>query len=234
MSALQALKRERTDWRTPVPALSTDHYETTGWEPAQLSLDNLWVPVSRSVHYSAYQFGLLEKAWLDAFTSRVTTVPYAFILAAAQRSETPAQKMVDELRRLSGLTNEEIAPLVGVSRRSLQSWIAGEPISARRENRLRAVLDAIRRLAAPTAMATRERMLTRAPHSVSAYDLLTEERYDAAIDLATGRRRLDLTEQTSTSEPLAAQLDRIEDSFAPAPQLNRKLSGPLRARFKRS
>lgn len=228
MSALQALKRERTDWRTPVPTLPTDRYETTGWEPTQLSLDNLWVPVFRSEHHSVYQLGLLEKAWLDVFTSRVTTVPHAFVPAAPQQSETPAQKMVDELRRLSGLTNEEIAPLAGVSRRSLQSWIAGEPISARRENRLRTVLDAIRQLATPTAIATRERLLARASHSVSAYDLLTEERYEAAIDLATGQRRYDLAEQTSTSEALAVQLDRIEDSIAPAPQLNRKLSGPLR------
>ena len=228
MSALRTLKQERTDWRPPMPILPSDHYETTGLQSTQLIYDNIWISIFRNAYYSTYPLGLLEKAWLDAVTSRVTTVPHDFNPGAAMRYETPAQKMVNELRSLSGLTNEEIAPLVGVSRRSLQSWIAGEPISARRESRLRAVLDSVRQLAAPTAIATRERLLARAPHSVSAYDLLTEERYDAAIDLATGRSRDDLTEQTRMSEPLAAQLDRIEDSFAVAPQLNRKLSGPLR------
>lgn len=232
MSALQMLTRERTDWRPATSSPPADPYETGGWELTPPRLDHLWAPAVPHIHYGLLHVGLLEKAWLDAFTSRVTTVPHiVFLVHSAPEPtdppETPAQRMAAELRRLSGLTNEEIAPLLGVSRRSLQSWIAGEPISARKETRLRAVLDAVRQLAADTVIATRERLLARAPHSVSAYDLLAEERYDAAIDLATGRRRHQFAPEPG-SESLAVQLDRIEDNIAPAPRLNRKLSGPLR------
>lgn len=222
---MSALQRERTDWRP-----TTD----PSWEQTWLWPDYLWMPVVASgVQHTLVNVGLLEKAWLDAFTSHVTTVPRRFVLTSSDvpevddSPETPAQGMTAELRRLSGLTNEEIAPLLGVSRRSLQSWIAGESISARKEARLRATLDAIRQLTASRAVDTRDRLLAREPQSVSAYDLLTEERYDAAVDLALGRRRRS-TPETKTSESLDAQLGRIEDNIAPAPRLNRKLSGPLK------
>ena len=238
MSALQMPVRERTDWRPAPTVPAADVYETSGSEPTLLWPDHLWTPVAANVaHYNVWighfvQVSLMEKAWLEAFTRHVTTVPRVFVPVygapeAEVVPETPAQKMAAELRRVSGLTNEEIAPLLGVSRRSLQSWIAGDSISARKEARLRAVLDAIRQLAAGSAVETRERLLARAPHSVRAYDLLAEERYEAAIDLALGRRR-PRPPQVRASEPLDAQLDRIEDIIAPAPRLNRKLSRPLK------
>lgn len=52
-------------------------------------------------------------------------------------TQTAAQQLAHELRRVSGLTNEEIAPLAGVSRRSFHAWLAGGAISARKEMRLR-------------------------------------------------------------------------------------------------
>ena len=182
MSALQMPVRERTDWRPATTVPAADVYETSGWEPTLLWPDHLWTPVAaNAAHYNVLighfaQVSLMEKAWLEAFTRHVTTVPRIFVpvYGAAEAEvvpETPAQKMAAELRRVSGLTNEEIAPLLGVSRRSLQSWIAGESISARKEARLRAVLDAIRQVAAGSAVETRERLLARAPHSVRAYDL---------------------------------------------------------------
>ena len=231
MTALQMLAKERTDWRAPMPVVvSADRFETG---PRELTYDRPethWLLATPSICYGFAQVDLLQKAWLDALTSRITCAPAVFVLApdSASAGDTAAQRMVAELRRLSGLTNEEIAPLMGVSRRSLQAWIAGDSISARKETRLRALLDTIRILAADTAPATRERLLDRSASSIRAYDLLAEERYEAAIDVATGRRRQQPELTQATSEPLVAQLDRIEDFVAPAPRLNRKLSGPLR------
>lgn len=234
MSGSQMLTRERTDWRAPMSLHSTDPYEAIGLEPTPAHPGCLWFPVAPNAHYSFLDIDLLQKAWLDAYTCRVTTVPLIFVAAhhgvapVAGPPETAAQRMAAELRRLSGLTNEEIAPLLGVSRRSFQAWIAGESISARKETRLRTVLDAVRQLAAESAAATRERLLSRPARSISAYDLLAEERYEAAVDLATGRHRRQLAPRPISSESIATQLDRIEDNIAPAPRLNRKLSGPLR------
>jgi hypothetical protein len=210
----------------------TDLHETSGVEVVLLGT-GFSVPFAPCVHYSVPD-NLLEKAWVDSLTFSITTVPRFFVVPnqddkeAASLSETAAQRMAAELRRLSGLTNEEIAPLLGVSRRSFQAWIAGRPISARKEARLRDVVCAVRQLAADTPAATRERLLNRPPRSVSAYDLLAEERYEAAVDLATGCRRHQLAPEPAASESIASQLDRIEDNVAPSPRLNRKLSGPLR------
>ncbi|AQR61854.1 hypothetical protein BZG35_09470 [Brevundimonas sp. LM2] len=134
-----------------------------------------------------------------------------------------------ELKVASGLTNEEIAPLLGVSHRSLQTWLAGSPIGARKEARLRAVLDAVRALAAITTQATRARLFDRGAHSVRPYDLLIEGRFDAAVDLATGRRRALPPTERAQNTTVAAQLDRIENAIdTPSGPLNRRLSGPLR------
>ena len=45
-----------------------------------------------------------------------------------------------ELRRLSGLTWEQIATLFNVARRSLHFWASGKPVNAPNEERLRRVL----------------------------------------------------------------------------------------------
>jgi len=242
MTALHTRAKKRVESGVPVPvALPMDHYELSALDATHASSGVAWHRTGPIVYLSSadnyyHSFAyvdLLRKALLDAMSSRNTSAPItsgmtygAFV--AAKLQGTAAQQMIAELRDLSGLTNEEIGPLLGVSRRSVQAWIAGGAISARKEMRMRDLLDAIRRLAGITAVATRSRLLNRPPHSVSAYDLLAEERYDAAIDVAFGRHPHLPGQNHSALEPLATQLDRIEDIVAPALRLNRKLSGPLR------
>ena len=149
--------------------------------------------------------------------------------APSPASRTAAQAAIAEIRAVSGLTNEEIAPLAGVSRRSIQAWVAGEPISARKENRLRALLEAIRDLAGADSQMTRGRLLDRVLGNVRAYDLLAEGRFEEAVDLASGRRRAAAAPAAPQAQDLYAQLDRHEGRVElPPERLDRRLSGRLR------
>jgi hypothetical protein len=181
---------------------------------------------------------LLTKALLEALTQQATTAlagwrKYAGItkveLPQQEVVETEAQRLGHHLRRISGLTNEEIAPLLGISRRSFQTWLAGGAISARKETRLRGVVETIERLAAGDAAKTRSRLLTREKFSVRPYDLLAEGRFEAAIDLATGRRRGLMRKRPAHVESLAEQLDRDQSNIPNAGgRLNWELSKPIR------
>jgi DNA-binding transcriptional regulator YiaG len=147
---------------------------------------------------------------------------------ATPTSRTAAQEAIAEIRSISRLTNEEIAPLVGVSRRSVQSWLAGERISARKEQRLRTLCDAVRALAAANPEMTRRRILDRTPGNVSAYDLLAEGRFGEAADLALGRRTAAALPASSQAQSLAAQLDHYEGhTELPPERLDRRLSGRM-------
>ena len=79
---------------------------------------------------------------------------------------TPATRLLERIKNASDLTFENIAPLAGVSRRSVQSWRAGEAISQRNEERLRALAEAIETIAAENPLNVRERLMERVSGSI--------------------------------------------------------------------
>jgi hypothetical protein len=148
-------------------------------------------------------------------------------IAAPSPAPTAAQEAVTRIRALSNLTNEEIAPLAGVSRRSLQAWIAGEPISARKEQRLRQLQNAISEVADASPALTRRRLLDRMPGHVRPYDLLAEARFEEAVDLGLGRHRY-VASPPSSGQTLAEQLDHHEHRVnLPPGRLDRRFAGRL-------
>ena len=184
---------------------------------------------------------LLERVFLDDLSARVTAAPRNVMLiwrdhtvttappVAESLHRTAAQDAIANIRALSNLTNEQIAPLAGVSRRSLQAWIAGGIVSSRNEQRLRDLLDAIRRVAAGRAPElTRRLLLDRAAGNVCPYVLLAERRLSEAIDLALGRHRAMRTSVRTKPNDLAEQLSCLENRVAlPDERLDRRLSGRL-------
>jgi hypothetical protein len=140
---------------------------------------------------------MIENACLHAYALDGTTTPKTFRILREARELTPADEirgtqtfagqLINEAQVLSGLTLEEIAPLVAVTRRSLQNWRAGEPISARKEARLRNLVDALRALSKGDSATTRQVLFDRSGGGVRAYDLLLERRFGTAIALVSGR-----------------------------------------------
>lgn len=88
-----------------------------------------------------------------------------------------------ELRRLSGLTWEQIARLFGVDRRSLHFWANGKALSAGNEERLHRLLATLRRLDRGRASENRALLLQAHPGGVIPLDLLAEGKYDQALAL---------------------------------------------------
>jgi hypothetical protein len=141
---------------------------------------------------------------------------------------TAAQEAITKIHAISKLTNEEIAPLAGVSRRSIQAWVAGGQISARKEQRLRALRAAIQAIAAPDPQVTRRRLFDHTPGDVCAYDLLAEGHFKEAVDLALGRRAAVTMPAAPQAQNLAAQLDHHEGHIDLRPErINRRFSGRL-------
>lgn len=144
-------------------------------------------------------------------------------------SQTSAQSAIADIHAFSQLTNEQIAPLAGVSRRSVQAWVAGEPISARKQQRLCALRDALREIGNGDPKVTHDRLFHRLPGNVRPYDLFAEGRFAEAVDLALDRRRALPSTAPVQAHDLYAQLNHIEDRVElPPERISRRFLGRLR------
>jgi hypothetical protein len=99
-------------------------------------------------------------------------------------AETTADAVL-EIRRLSGLTWEELSDLFDVSRRSVHHWASGKVVSAKYEEIIRQTLTTIRHLDRGGAADTRALLLTTDAAGVSVLDLLKAKFYKRAISRAT-------------------------------------------------
>jgi hypothetical protein len=143
---------------------------------------------------------------------------------SVNKPQTNGQILVDRAKAISGLTNEELAPLCGVSRRSLQSWIAGEALSKRNETRIRQVISTVEAFGCFSSEAVRDALLSRKAYSVRSYDLIREGRFQSALDLVTNRKgAAELSSNVLGSTP--KHLDLLENvSAISSPTLDMRFS----------
>lgn len=100
------------------------------------------------------------------------------------------RRFVMELRRISGLTWEQMARLFSVSRRTMHLWASGRPMLPAHEERLVRVLAAVRRVDRGGAAATRLALLSITPSNEVPFDLLASSRYrEFEEHLGAGRPR---------------------------------------------
>ena len=99
------------------------------------------------------------------------------------------RKAISELRRISGLTWEQLGQLLGVSRRSVHFWASGKPLNASNEKRLMQVLNIVRAADRGNARSTRAAMMD-ASQGTTPFDMLAAQRFnDARLILGQGRAR---------------------------------------------
>jgi DNA-binding transcriptional regulator YiaG len=129
--------------------------------------------------------GLPFEATEPAVRTLVHTTAGTFMVSAPRASSGIA-----ELRRMSGLTWEQLARLFKVSRRSLHFWAAGKAMNAGNEEHLQRILATVR--AVDRGAASQNRAALVASHEGKIpFDLLTARQYDAVIALlgvGAGRR----------------------------------------------
>jgi DNA-binding transcriptional regulator YiaG len=90
-----------------------------------------------------------------------TSVGRCLIFTNGSVLKTPAQRpqSITELRDLSGLTAGQVGRLFGVSRRSINHWMAGKVMSPVHEERLSRLLLIVRGLQGSTPEERRARLL---------------------------------------------------------------------------
>jgi len=105
-------------------------------------------------------------------------------LEALLRVEVPHhetdQAAVCELRRLSGLTWDQIASLMGVQRRSVHFWASGKELSAHHQEHLHRVLSVVRSSFKGSGDETRRALLETDLAGSNALDLLRSGDFDSA------------------------------------------------------
>ncbi len=95
-----------------------------------------------------------------------------------------AREAIHELRRLSGLTWEDMADLLSVTRRSLHLWANGGAINTPNEKHVRDLLMALRTLDRGAARENRSLLLAPRAEGGALADLLRDRRFEDAIALA--------------------------------------------------
>ena len=132
-----------------------------------------------------------------------------------------ADSAIMELRRLTGLTWEQLAGLFGASRRSLHFWASGKPMNKKNEEHLYRLLAAIQISDRGSASENRK-LLVSAHDGIIPLDLLVEGKYEdftMLVGQGSGHRQISLTplsvEAQAARKPLSpemlvdAQQDRI-------------------------
>lgn len=114
---------------------------------------------------------------VDGTTSgRDTTEPGQLRVESTNEATRMA---LTQLRRISGLTWEQLGQLFGVSRRSVHFWASGKPLNAEHEAQLLQVLDIVRTADRGNSRETRT-ALFEVKQGISAFDLLLAKRFEEA------------------------------------------------------
>lgn len=101
-----------------------------------------------------------------------------------------------ELKRISGLTWDQLAQLFGVARRTLHFWANGKPLNAMNEERLSRFRATIRMIDRGSAMKNRSTLLGVLGNNTIPYDMLRQGKYKEVADLlgyGPGRKMVSLT-----------------------------------------
>ena len=119
--------------------------------------------------------------WLDPLqmtTSGVklpTTIPPK--LPATEPVRLP-QQAVNDLRKSSGLTWEQLARLFDVSRRSVHFWASGQPLASAHEEKLNRILDVVRYISLGNASLNRSLLMGVSNDGRSYLELLAAGEYE--------------------------------------------------------
>lgn len=119
-----------------------------------------------------------SKEILDQNLTAASEMTTSGIAIASTSSPEGTQKALSELRRLSGLTWEQLAKLFNVSRRSLHFWASGQPLSRFNEEHLNRLLGTIRYVDQGSASLNRSLLLRLDGNGNPLFDLLVAGKYE--------------------------------------------------------
>lgn len=98
-------------------------------------------------------------------------------------SMKPTGAAIGELRRLSGLTWDQLARVFSVSRRSLHFWASGKPMASSNEEHLQRVLAVVRKIDRGAVSENRSALLGAREDGSIPFDLLVAGDYERVVAL---------------------------------------------------
>ena len=119
----------------------------------------------------------LQEEGVDTVTPSTTSASQP---DSSEEEGFSTQSAVNRVRRLSGLTWDQVGELFGVSRRSVHFWASGRPLSSENEKKLFQILDVLERKM--TEGHGRATLLAKV-EGTSAFDLLCEGKLEEAASL---------------------------------------------------
>ena len=160
--------------------------------------------------------GIGESATASTYDTAITSdrtnagpSPQIAVLPATD-SETTASAIL-EIRRLSGLTWEELAVVFGVSRRSVHHWASGKTVSSSHDQDIRRVLVIVRRLDRGDAALTRNLLLSPDVAGQAIFHQLKAGSFEQAMARAGATPRYARAQLT----PLSAEAQRRRRPLSP-------------------
>lgn len=179
----------------------------------------------------------------SGFSAAATASDYPVALDDMIRFVQPeaiesTRKAVVELHRISGLTWEQVAELLGVSRRSVHFWASGKPLNASNEERLLRVLDVVRQADRGSASDTRAALL-QPEDGVAPFERLKAQEFDAArAQLGSGIGRRQVSRQALSADEKARRAplspgDLVDAQHEPPPSRPTSSRGVRTARSKK-
>lgn len=86
-----------------------------------------------------------------------------------------------ELRRIGGLTWEQLARLFSVTRRAVHFWASGDPMSAAHEEKLHRALGVVRQIDRGSSALNRNTLFAPLSGGDTPFDLLVQNRYEDVL-----------------------------------------------------
>lgn len=114
-------------------------------------------------------------------TTRVGTA----VDIAGHSSVLPQVTAIEDIKRVSGFTWDQVARLFGVDRRSVHNWVNGQPMTQGHEDALYRIREVVNMIDDPNPLVVRSVMRDRTRGAAIA-DLLAEQRFDDAQAVALG------------------------------------------------
>ena len=122
-----------------------------------------------------------DRYWLAPLKMTTSGVKLPATIPPTQPAPPPVrltQQAVNELRKLSGLTWEQLAYLFDVSRRSVHFWASGQPLAVTHEEKLNRILDAVQYISLGSASLNRSLLMGLGKDGRSYLELLATGEYE--------------------------------------------------------
>ncbi len=182
------------------------------------------LPLTTSAGYSANDQTYVIVGQILAGAGTTTIEAFTAIAppqtnAGTKAAEPPsASGALSELRRLSGLSWEQLARIFDVSRRALHFWASGKPMARSNEEHLQRVLAVVRTLDRGSTAATHTALLEILENQNNLVDLLAERDYERATSV-TSRLSAAVRASRTPSPPetlVGALHDRVHQDVGPS------------------